>query len=225
MKNVLRHVIVDNHRSPRRAMDKWLFALCRDSNVFIEYMVKCKELFNQQFERFKYGFMNTTHKTFSCVSRRAVASFGMQAGQRKLLRFMGTWAINTLAVATAAEILCGHIRYDSGWNLLLASLLLGLLNAFVRPILLLLALPLVFFTLGLFTLVINAVLLYFVGVLLTPHFQVDTWMNAFWGALIISIVSIFLNIATGLSGSARFTVTRRPPPPPPGKRDDDVIDV
>lgn len=149
----------------------------------------------------------------------------MQAGQRKLLRFMGTWAINTLAVATAAEILCGHIRYDSGWNLLLASLLLGLLNAFVRPILLLLALPLVFFTLGLFTLVINAVLLYFVGVLLTPHFQVDTWMNAFWGALIISIVSIFLNIATGLSGSARFTVTRRPPPPPPGKRDDDVIDV
>ena len=48
-------------------------------------------------------------------------------------------------------------------DLIVASLLLGILNAFVRPILMLLALPLLIFTLGLFTLVINALLLYFVG--------------------------------------------------------------
>jgi putative membrane protein len=148
----------------------------------------------------------------------------MQAGQKKFLRFLGTWAINTLAVWVAVELLHGHITFQNNSDLLIASLLLGLLNAFVRPILLLLALPLLIFTLGLFTLVINALLLYFVGVLLKPHFQVDTFGFAFLGALIISAVSILLNIATGNSGNARFTVTRGQPPPPK-KKDDDVIDV
>jgi putative membrane protein len=91
------------------------------------------------------------------------------------------------------------------------------------------ALPLLIFTLGLFTFVINALLLYFVGVLMspplwsTPHFQVDSFGFAFLGALIISIVSVVLNI---LTGSGRFTVQRRPPPS--RKSDDDngpVIDV
>ena len=148
----------------------------------------------------------------------------MQQGQKKLLRFLGTWAINTLAVWVAVELLHGHITFQNNSDLLIASLLLGLLNAFVRPILLLLALPLLIFTLGLFTLVINALLLYFVGVLMHPYFQVDTFGFAFLGALIISIVSILLNIATGNSNNARFTVTRGQPPPPK-KKDDDVIDV
>jgi putative membrane protein len=148
----------------------------------------------------------------------------MQPGQKKLLRFLGTWVINTLAVAVAVAVLRGHIAYENWQYLLLASLLLGLLNAFVRPVLMLLALPLLIFTLGLFTLVINALLLYFVGVLLSPHFRVDSFGFAFLGALIITIVAIFLNIATGNSGNARFSI-RRGPPPPPNKKDDDVIDV
>jgi putative membrane protein len=148
----------------------------------------------------------------------------MQPGQKKLLRFLGTWVINTLAVAVAVAILRGHITYENWQYLLIASLLLGLLNAFVRPILMLLALPLLIFTLGLFTLVINALLLYFVGLLMAPHFRVDTFGFAFLGALIISVVSILLNIATGNSGNARFSI-RRGPPPPPNKKDDDVIDV
>ena len=90
----------------------------------------------------------------------------------------------------------------------IASLVLGILNAFIRPILMLLALPLLIFTLGLFTLVINALLLYFVGVLLAPHFQVDSFGFAFLGALIISIVSIALNILTG-TGNTRVTFQRR----------------
>ena len=89
----------------------------------------------------------------------------------------------------------------------------------------LLALPLLIFTLGLFTLVINALLLYFVGVLLGPHFQVDSFGSAFLGALIISVVSIALNILTG-TGSTRVTFQRRRRRRP--KSDDDdgpVIDV
>jgi putative membrane protein len=147
----------------------------------------------------------------------------MQPGTKKILRFLQTWAINTLAVALAAVILRNHIHYGKNADLLLASLLLGILNAFIRPILMLLALPLLIFTLGLFTLVINALLLYFVGALLAPNFSVDNFGSAFLGAIIISVVSIALNV---LTGNARVSLQRRPPPPK--KSDDDdkpVIDV
>ena len=155
----------------------------------------------------------------------------MQPGTRRLLRFLQSWVINTFAVLVAAIILQGHIAYKTPTDLIVASLLLGILNAFVRPILMLLALPLLIFTLGLFTLVINALMLYGVGWLMGPpffktsHFQVDSFGFAFLGALIISIVSIALNIMTG---GARVTVQRRRPPPPKNSNDDDdkpVIDV
>jgi len=150
----------------------------------------------------------------------------MQPGTRKLLRFLQSWVINTFAVLIAAIILHGHIRYENSGDLIIASLLLGILNAFVRPILMLLALPLLIFTLGLFTFVINALLLYFVGVLMGPYFQVDSFGFAFLGALIISVVSIALNILTG-AGGARVSIHRRPRPPR-GPHDDGhgpVIDV
>ena len=107
----------------------------------------------------------------------------------------------------------------------MASLLLGILNAFVRPILMLIALPLLIFTLGLFTLVINALLLYFVGRLLDPNFSVDSFRYAFFGALIISVISIALNV---LTGNARVSVRRGPPPGTPknpGGGNGPVIDV
>lgn len=145
----------------------------------------------------------------------------MQSGQRKFLHFLGNWAINTLAVAIAAVILHSHIHYKGFGYVVLASLLLGILNAFVRPILMLLALPFLIVTLGLFTWVINALLLYLVGVLMAPYFEVDSFLFAFLGALIISIVSMALNIATG---NARLSVRRGPPP---GKKSDhdDIIDI
>ncbi len=128
-------------------------------------------------------------------------------------------------VAATTVILHNHIHYRGWVNLLLASLLLGILNAFIRPIMMLLALPLLIFTLGLFTLVINASLLWFVGYLLQPNFVVDSFRWALLGSLIISIVSVALNILTG-TGRTRFTVRRRPPPPPPGGTGNGpVIDV
>jgi putative membrane protein len=148
----------------------------------------------------------------------------MQPGTKKILRFLQSWLINTLAVLVAVEIVPG-IHFQDGGLLtpFIAALVLGILNAFIRPILMLLTLPLLIFTLGLFTLVINAVLLRFVGWLLAPHFQVDSFGAAFLGALIISIVSMALNV---LTGSARVTVRRRPPPPKsPRDGDGPVIDV
>ena len=144
----------------------------------------------------------------------------MQPGGKKFLRFVQSWIINTVAVLVTVEILRKHISYDNKLeNLLIASLLLGILNAFVRPILMLIALPLLIFTLGLFTLVINALLLALLTVLL-PFFHITSdgvhfsFGYAFLGALIISVISVALNV---LTGSARVSVQRRGPPGPPNK--------
>lgn len=137
----------------------------------------------------------------------------MNPKTQKALRFLQSWIINTLAVLVTVAILDPHISYGGKLeNLLIVSLLLGVLNAFVRPILLLIALPLLIFTLGLFTLVINALLLYFLTTLL-PFFHVASFGYAFLGALIISIISLALNV---LTGNSRVTVQRRGPPNPPG---------
>jgi len=126
-------------------------------------------------------------------------------------QFLQRWAINTLAVLVAVYIVPG-IHYGTPLDLLVASLVLGILNAFLRPLLMFLALPLLIFTLGLFTLVINAMVLYFVGLLLRPHFFVDDFWGAFWGALVIGVVNMLLNLLTGRSRSRiRFEHRRRPP--------------
>jgi putative membrane protein len=150
--------------------------------------------------------------------------FAMSIHTQKALRFLASWIINTLAVALAVMILHGHIHCENNINLFLAALLLGILNSFVRPILMLIALPLLIFTLGLFMLVINALILYFVGFLLKPDFYVDSFGYAFLGALIISLISMALNVLTGNS-RASVKIQRRPPPKKPDDDDKPVIDV
>ncbi len=132
-------------------------------------------------------------------------------------RFLQSWVINTLAVLVAVYVLRGGIHYQNPLDLCVASLLLGIFNAVLRPVLMLLALPLLIFTLGLFRLVINALLLYFVGFVLQPHFYVDGFWDAFWGALIISLISVVLHALTGTGGTrVRFEHRRRPPDSGPG---------
>ena len=128
-------------------------------------------------------------------------------------KFVQSWAINTLAVLVAVYIVPGiRFKDESLWTPFATSLVLGILNTFIRPILMLWALSLVVFTLGLFRLVINALLLYFVSFLLGPYFQVENFGAAFLGALVISIVSLLLNLLAGSSRShIRFERRRRPP--------------
>ena len=149
----------------------------------------------------------------------------MNPQSSKALRFLQSWVINTVAVLVAVMLLHGGITYEGKLeNLLVASLILGILNAFVRPVLLLIALPLLIVTLGLFTLIINALLLSLVGWLMQPHFQVNSFGYAFLGALIISVTSMCLNF---LTGNSRISVqkTRRPPGPPKDSGGGSVIDV
>lgn len=138
-------------------------------------------------------------------------------------QFLQNWLVNTFGVLVAVFILPG-VGCDSFPQLLLASLLLGMLNAGVRPFLLFIALPLLVISLGLFLIVINAFLLYVVS-WVVPAFTIDSFGWAILGALIIGFVSLFSN---GLIGSrqTQIRVGRRKPPP---RRDDDgggpVIDV
>lgn len=139
-------------------------------------------------------------------------------------KFLQSWLVNTLAVLMAVYVVPG-IHYERWLDLLVASLLLGILNAVLRPVLLLLTLPLLIFTLGLFTLFINALLLYFVGFVLRPQFYVMDFWSAFWGALVISVVSIILNTLTGTGHSRVHFERRRRPPGSNGGGSGPVIDI
>ena len=105
--------------------------------------------------------------------------------------FLFRWAVTTFAVFVAAPIV--GLSYNGSLACLLgASLLLGIANAFIRPILLILSAPLILLTLGFFIFVVNALLLLIVGQIV-PCFRVPGFWNAFFGALIISFVSWLLS--------------------------------
>lgn len=142
-----------------------------------------------------------------------------------LVRFGQRWLITTIAVLVAANVVRG-IHYDTLPGLFVASLLLGILNAFVRPVMLVLSLPILIYTLGLFVIVINAFLLYLVGQIVRT-FHVDGFWSAFWGALVISVVSLLVNLLLGTRPAQVQIRGRRSRPRSP--RSDDpggpIIDV
>lgn len=119
---------------------------------------------------------------------REETNFAYRAAMR---HFVIRWLITTLAVMVAAAFING-IRYDSTGALIGAALLLGILNAFVRPVLLVLGAPLILLTLGFFILIINALMLYCVPSIV-GGFHVDRFGSAFWGAILIGIVSWLLS--------------------------------
>ncbi len=100
--------------------------------------------------------------------------------------------INALALGTAAYFIDG-IAYGSVGGLVIVAAMFGALNAFIKPILKFLTCPLQILTLGLFTLVLNGLLLWLTSWLanqLGLGFDVDGFIPAFLGALIVSAVSI-----------------------------------
>jgi putative membrane protein len=145
----------------------------------------------------------------------------------KLKQFLQGWVFTTLSVFLTSYILRG-IQFERLSHLVMAALLLGILNAFVRPILMVFSLPLLLLTLGLFTFVINAFLLYLVGKWMQPHFQVDSFAYALAGAVLISIFNLVFNILFGTS-KARVQAGKSPKEPPPAEPPDTgsgpIIDV
>jgi putative membrane protein len=108
------------------------------------------------------------------------------------------WIVQALALALTAYVFQG-ISIASVWALLVASLLIGIMNAFVRPVLVFLTLPLTILTLGFFILVINALLFWLVASVVSG-FHVSGFWSALGGTIVLSIVSFFLNLMIGDEG-------------------------
>ena len=103
------------------------------------------------------------------------------------MRLVLVWLINAAALL-ALPYLMSSIRVESIPTALIAALLLGLINTFIRPLLVLLTLPVTLVTLGLFIFVINALLFWLVGSFV-EGFHVAGFWSAFFGAILYSIIS------------------------------------
>lgn len=104
---------------------------------------------------------------------------------------LARWLLNSLVLLLITYLITG-IQIESFWTAVLAALVLGLINALVRPLFVILTLPVTIVTLGLFILVINALLFWLVSAIV-PGFEVAGFVNAFLGALIFSIMSWITN--------------------------------
>lgn len=111
------------------------------------------------------------------------------------LRLILRWALNAVALLLLPELISG-LRVDSYAAALIGALLLGLINALIRPLLILVTLPITLLSLGLFTLVINAFLFWAVAGLV-GGVHVDGFWTAFWSALLYSLLTWLVSIALG----------------------------
>jgi putative membrane protein len=107
------------------------------------------------------------------------------------MRIILNWFIQAVAIVIVAYLLPG-VTVASFWTALILAVVLGAINTFIKPIIVLLTLPLTIITLGLFVLVINAFLIMLAGAIV-PGFAVSGFLSAFLFALILSIVSAVLH--------------------------------
>ena len=119
-----------------------------------------------------------------------------------MVGFLLRAAITALGLWVASELLSG-LSFDSTTKLILAAIVLGVVNAFVRPLALILTLPLTVLTLGLFLLVLNAAMVALVA-WLVPGFQVAGFWSAVGAALIVSLVSWAASSVASATSSGRW---------------------
>jgi putative membrane protein len=108
-----------------------------------------------------------------------------------MLRLLLVWLINAVALIAVAYLLPG-VGVTSFASALVAALILGLLNAVVRPVLFLLTLPVTILTLGLFIFVLNGLLFWFVGSFIQGFVVAGFWSGVF-GAIVFSLISWILS--------------------------------
>ena len=112
-----------------------------------------------------------------------------------VVRFLIFWGVNTLSLWVADDLFDG-ISFTTPQALFIAGLMLGLVNTFLKPVLLILTLPLSIVTLGFFVLVINALMLLLTA-WLVPGFVVAGFWAGFFVAIFVAIFSFILNSLIG----------------------------
>jgi putative membrane protein len=109
-----------------------------------------------------------------------------------LARFLFGWLSNVVALFVAAVVVPGIDYGDDFWVLIVAGLVFGLVNLVIRPLVILLALPAVFLTLGLALFLVNAFMLYLTD-WIVPDFETGSFWSTLGGALIVWVVNLVLN--------------------------------
>ena len=116
------------------------------------------------------------------------------------------WIVSALALYLTSGIVSG-IEIRGIGALLAAAAMIGIINAFVRPVVLLLTLPLSVLTLGLFVLVVNAAMLSLASAFV-PGFTVRSFGAAFWGWLVLSFFTFCINVLIGEHGRIEVVTLR-----------------
>jgi putative membrane protein len=130
------------------------------------------------------------------------------------------WLTTTAAIVATAYLLDG-IQVSGFFSAVLAAAMLGILNAFFRPIALLLTLPINILSLGLFTFVINALMLKMASGVI-PGFNVYGFWTAIFGSFLISVISWLLNSFISEQGSLTAINLKRGSDARTGKQDDTI---
>ncbi len=113
-----------------------------------------------------------------------------------ILRIM----INALSIVAAVKLIDGITFSGEWWKMIIIGAIFGLINSLIKPVVMFFTFPFIIFTLGLFTLIINTLMLLLTASLsssLNLGLHINGFWPAFWGALIVSIVSILLSWITG----------------------------
>ena len=118
--------------------------------------------------------------------------FYLQHEGPKIRGFVFRWLVTAFALAVSAWIVKG-IEIHGILSLFFAAMVVGVLNAFVRPVVLILTLPLNILTMGLFTFVINGAMIMIASKVVRGFAVADFW-SAFVGAIFISIISFLINL-------------------------------
>ncbi len=109
------------------------------------------------------------------------------------MSFLIRLLINAIALLIISQLHLMGIHADTWSALIIGAIVLGLVNAIVRPILIVVSCPLEVLSLGLFTLVLNALIFWF-GLKYIPGFHVPGFWAAFWGAIVMSVISWILSL-------------------------------
>ncbi len=116
-------------------------------------------------------------------------------------RFLLRWAINAIALYVAVALVPGIQPQSQNWlSFIWLALIFGVVNAFLGPLLKFLTCPLILLTLGLFSLIINALLFIVAGRIGTAFgvgFTVDSFWSALLGSIVVSLVSVILSLILG----------------------------
>ena len=108
-----------------------------------------------------------------------------------MMHFLVRWGISALSIFIVAHIVKG-IQVPNASVVLVVALVLGIINAFLRPLIILITLPINILTLGIFTLFINGALFYLVSKII-KGFVITGFWPAFWGYILFSIISFLLS--------------------------------